>query len=205
MQQSKNDEHLINSIIQQGCMILKACSRPAPAHLTRLKAARGAKFDRTAQLTPHVRSVLPFSSSDTLEGSAHRNNPEKRARKARRKKSDMFPESAGFPWLVLVRVRVQSPPLHRHPVVECGSSVMSGGTSAQKKCGSRPHRLPDTCTHRCSPQRTGAPETAGEMRGRGRGRGWGGGGTGGVGGAGGWRRFPVFSQRFNAGRVTQLV
>lgn len=38
-------------------------------------------------------SSLPFSSSDTVEGSAHGNNPENRARKASRKNSDMVSES----------------------------------------------------------------------------------------------------------------
>lgn len=59
---------------------------------TALKAARAAKFHRTAH-SRRPGGSLPFSSSDTVEGSAHGNNPENRARKASRKNSDMFSES----------------------------------------------------------------------------------------------------------------
>lgn len=38
-------------------------------------------------------SFLPLSSSDTVEGSAHGNNPENRARKTSRKNSHMISES----------------------------------------------------------------------------------------------------------------
>lgn len=126
---------------------------------------------------PLPRSVLPFSSSDTFEGSAHGNNPEKRARKASRKKSDMFPETADYLVAAVLPLAGPGPvsPLHHHPVAERRSSVMSGGTSAQNKCSSlflslsSPLRLPDTSTHRCSSpnRRTGDGI---EMTGRG----WGG-------------------------------
>lgn len=61
-------------------------------HQTVLKTARGAKFHRTAH-SRRPGSSLPFPSSDTVEGSAHGNNPENTARKAIRKNSDMFTES----------------------------------------------------------------------------------------------------------------
>lgn len=42
---------------------------------------------------PGEKEFLPFSLSDTVSGSAHGNNPEKRARKTSRKKSNMISES----------------------------------------------------------------------------------------------------------------
>lgn len=39
------------------------------------------------------KAFLPLSLSDTVRGSAHGNNPEKRARKTSRKKSNMISES----------------------------------------------------------------------------------------------------------------
>lgn len=59
---------------------------------TALTAARAAKFHRTAH-SRRPGGSLPFSSSDTVDGSAQGNNPENRARKASRKNSDMFSES----------------------------------------------------------------------------------------------------------------
>lgn len=91
-------------------------------------------------------SFLPFSSSDTVEGSAHGNNPEKRARKASRKNSDMISESGLqratvlLLVLVVVLVRVHSPP----PPPPVWRAPLFGDVQCAEQCSVSPLR--DTCT-----------------------------------------------------------
>lgn len=63
---------------------------------------------------PGKKEFLPLSLSDTVKGSAHGNNPEKRARKTRRKKSDMISESGLERAAVLLLVPAPLLPLRRH-------------------------------------------------------------------------------------------
>ncbi|CAB1446178.1 unnamed protein product [Pleuronectes platessa] len=57
------------------------------------RTAHRAKFPPDCAFPNGPGSSLPFSSSDSVEGSARGNNPEHRARKASRKNSDMISES----------------------------------------------------------------------------------------------------------------
>lgn len=63
---------------------------------------------------PGGKEFLPFSLSDTVSGSARGNNPEKRARKTSRKKSNMISESGLQRAAVLLLVRAPLLPLRHH-------------------------------------------------------------------------------------------
>lgn len=63
---------------------------------------------------PGEKEILPLSLSDTVSGSAHGNNPEKRARKTSRKKSNMISESGLWRAAVLLLVRAPLLPLRHH-------------------------------------------------------------------------------------------
>lgn len=63
---------------------------------------------------PGKKEFLPLSLSDAVEGSAHGNNPEKRARKTIRKKSNMISESGLERAAVLLLVPAPLLPLRHH-------------------------------------------------------------------------------------------
>lgn len=63
---------------------------------------------------PSKKEFLPSSLSDAVEGSAHGNNPEKRARKTIKKESNMISESGLERAAVLLLVPAPLLPLRRH-------------------------------------------------------------------------------------------
>lgn len=146
---------------------------------------------------PDKKEFLPLFSFDTVEGSAHGNNPENRTRKTSRKNSHMISESGLWRATVLLPLlflgRLHISPSTATPVVERRCSLNQ--CAEQCRATSAARHIHAALS---SLQQTDTPESAGEMRVR---------GTVGRrdGRVGGQRMstFPVCSQWLNAVKVAQ--